>query len=146
MTYHEDLYMIYRDRLRALREDSDLSQKTIADYLGIGQTTYSQYELGKRSMPVEYIIRLCQFYNVSADYMLGLSNEKIKISECHAGQAKNGLPCVSHDTIIYDAVTALPYSSASSSVPADSPIWKICISSGVISSIPCFCSNFRSLT
>ena len=37
MTYHEDLYMIYRDRLRALREDSDLSQKTIADYLGIGQ-------------------------------------------------------------------------------------------------------------
>ena len=46
MTYHEDLYMIYRDRLRALREDSDLSQKTIADYLGIGQTTYSQYELG----------------------------------------------------------------------------------------------------
>lgn len=36
MTYHEDLYMIYRDRLRALREDSDLSQKTIADYLGIG--------------------------------------------------------------------------------------------------------------
>lgn len=48
MTYHEDLYMIYRDRLRALREDSDLSQKTIADYLGIGQTTYSQYELGKR--------------------------------------------------------------------------------------------------
>ena len=76
MTYHEDLYMIYRDRLRALREDSDLSQKTIADYLGIGQTTYSQYELGKRSMPVEYIIRLCQFYNVSADYMLGLSNEK----------------------------------------------------------------------
>ncbi len=76
MTYHEDLYMIYRDRLRTLREDSDLSQKTIADYLGIGQTTYSQYELGKRSMPVEYIIRLCQFYNVSADYMLGLSNEK----------------------------------------------------------------------
>lgn len=76
MTYHEDLYMIYRDRLRALREDSDLSQKTIADYLGIGQTTYSQYEPGKRSMPVEYIIRLCQFYNVSADYMLGLSNEK----------------------------------------------------------------------
>lgn len=76
MTYHEDLYMIYRDRLRALREDSDLSQKTIADYLGIGQTTYSRYELGKRSMPVEYIIRLCQFYNVSADYMLGLSNEK----------------------------------------------------------------------
>ena len=53
MTYHEDLYMIYRDRLRALREDSDLSQKTIADYLGIGQTTYSQYELVKRSMAVE---------------------------------------------------------------------------------------------
>ena len=43
MTYHEDLYMIYRDRLRALREDSDLSQKTIADYLGIGQTTYYSY-------------------------------------------------------------------------------------------------------
>lgn len=62
--------------MRNLREDHDLSQSQVANYLHIGQTTYSQYELGKRSLPIEYLIKLCEFYQVSSDYMLGLSDKK----------------------------------------------------------------------
>lgn len=58
--------MTYQERLRALREDNDLTQTQIATMLGIAQTTYSQYELDKRPMPIEYIIALCKFYNVSS--------------------------------------------------------------------------------
>ena len=68
--------MVYPEKLRALREDKDLSQKQIADMLGVAQTTYSQYELYKRPMPIEYLIALCKFYNVSSDYILGLSDKK----------------------------------------------------------------------
>ena len=64
--------MKYSERMRNLREDNDLSQKQIA----VAQTTYSQYELEKRPMPIEYLIALCKFYNVSSDYMLGLSDKK----------------------------------------------------------------------
>ena len=62
--------------MRNLRQDNDLSQKKVADMLGVAQTTYSQYELEKRPMPIDYLIALCKFYNVSADYLLGLSNRK----------------------------------------------------------------------
>ena len=68
--------MNYAERMRNLRQDNDLSQKKVADMLGVAQTTYSQYELEKRPMPIDYLIALCKFYNVSADYMLGLSNRK----------------------------------------------------------------------
>lgn len=68
--------MTYLERLRGLREDKDLSQKQIAQMLGVAQTTYSQYELGKRPLPLDYLIALCKFYGVSADYVLGLSTEK----------------------------------------------------------------------
>nr|WP_296965358.1 helix-turn-helix transcriptional regulator [uncultured Mediterraneibacter sp.] len=68
--------MKYSERMRNLREDNDLSQKQIANMLGIAQTTYSQYELEKRPMPIEYLIALCKYYKVSADYMLGLSEKK----------------------------------------------------------------------
>ena len=68
--------MNYAERIRYLRQDNDLSQKKVADMLGVAQTTYSQYELEKRPMPIDYLIALCKFYNVSADYMLGLSNRK----------------------------------------------------------------------
>ena len=66
----------YAERMRNLRQDNDLSQKKVADMLGVAQTTYSQYELEKRPMPIDYLIALCKFYNVFADYMLGLSNRK----------------------------------------------------------------------
>ena len=68
--------MNYAERMRNLRQDNDLSQKKIADMLEVAQTTYSQYELEKRPMPIDYLIALCKFYNVSADYMLGLSDKR----------------------------------------------------------------------
>lgn len=68
--------MKYPERMRALREDHDLTQTTVAKMLGIAQTTYSQYELYKRPMPIEYLVALCKYYHVSADYMLGLSNKR----------------------------------------------------------------------
>ena len=72
----EVITLNYAERMRNLRQDNDLSQKKVADMLGVAQTTYSQYELEKRPMPIDYLIALCKFYNVSADYMLGLSNRK----------------------------------------------------------------------
>ena len=68
--------MTYQERIRGLREDRDLTQKQIADMLGVAQTTYSQYELSKRPMPIDYVIALCKYYNVSADYILGLGGRK----------------------------------------------------------------------
>lgn len=62
--------------MRELREDHDMSQTDVAKYLGVGQTTYSQYELDQRKIPVEYVVALCKLYKVSADYMLGLSDQK----------------------------------------------------------------------
>ena len=63
-------------RLRDLREDSDLKQKEIADYLHIKQNTYSQYENGQRQLPVDVLIKLAKYYKVSTDYILGLTDEK----------------------------------------------------------------------
>ena len=63
-------------RLRDLREDRDLKQKQIADYLHIKQNTYSQYENGQRQLPIDVLIKLAKYYNVSTDYILGLSEEK----------------------------------------------------------------------
>jgi len=68
--------MTYQNRIRDLREDKDLTQKQIAEMLGVAQTTYSQYELNKRPMPVDYLLFLCKYYNVSADYILGFTNIK----------------------------------------------------------------------
>lgn len=63
-------------RLRDLREDSDLKQKDLAEYLHIKQNTYSQYENGQRQLPIDVLIKLAKYYNVSTDYILGLSKEK----------------------------------------------------------------------
>ena len=62
-------------RLRDLREDHDLTQQSLADYLHIRQNTYSQYENSQRQLPVEVLIRLAAFYNTSTDYILGLTDE-----------------------------------------------------------------------
>lgn len=66
----------YNKRIRDLREDHDEKQETIAKLLGISQTYYSRYELGKVPIPLEKIIKLCIYYNVSADYILGFTNEQ----------------------------------------------------------------------
>ena len=63
-------------RLRDLREDSDLTQQAVADFLNIKQSTYSQYETEKRQIPIEALIKLAGFYKVSTDYILGISNKK----------------------------------------------------------------------
>ena len=63
-------------RLRDLREDSDLTQKQIADFLHIKQNTYCQYESGRRQIPIEAIILLAKYYHVSTDYILGITNIK----------------------------------------------------------------------
>ena len=64
------------NRIRDLREDSDLKQQTLADYLNIRQNTYSQYENGARQIPIPFLIRLAFFYDTSTDYLLGLTDEK----------------------------------------------------------------------
>lgn len=66
----------YIERIKELREDSDKNQTEIAEYLGTTQQMYSRYEKGENEMPVRHIISLCKYYNVSADYILGLSNKK----------------------------------------------------------------------
>ena len=65
------------DRLRALREDRDLTQTSVARLLNTSQSYYSEYELGKRPIPVQHVITLCRFYHVSADYLLGLPRDLV---------------------------------------------------------------------
>lgn len=62
----------YQIKIRELREDNDLTQKDIANYLGIEQTVYSRYETGRNELSIENLIKLCKFYNVASDYILGL--------------------------------------------------------------------------
>lgn len=64
---------MYR-RIRNLREDRDLTQKELAKELNCSQQVYSNYELGQRDIPTYTLIRLSEFYNVSVDYILGLTN------------------------------------------------------------------------
>lgn len=64
-------------RLRDLREDNDLKQKDLAEYLNCSQVCYSHYEMGKRDIPTDVLIKLCRYYGTSADYLLGLTDEKI---------------------------------------------------------------------
>ena len=68
--------MFYCERIKGLREDNDLTQKQMAKILHIAQNTYSQYETGQRELPLECLIKLCKYYNVSSDYILGLTNKK----------------------------------------------------------------------
>ena len=63
-------------RIRDLREDHDKTQQEIADMLGTSQTMYARYERGANEMPIRHLIVLCKYYNVSADYILGLKDER----------------------------------------------------------------------
>ena len=66
---------MYYQRLKDLREDKDLKQKEVGAYLGIDQRVYSNYETGKREIPVRFVIKLADFYKTSTDYILGRTNE-----------------------------------------------------------------------
>ena len=68
---------MYEHRVRDLREDSDKTQKELAQYLKIHQTTYSDYELGQLNIPVPVLHRLADLYGVSIDYLLGRTNQKM---------------------------------------------------------------------
>ena len=63
-------------RLRDLREDKDLTQKQVAEFLRIPERTYGNYEMGVRNIPIEFLIELSNFYEVSVDYLLDLTNQK----------------------------------------------------------------------
>lgn len=65
--------MTYK-RLRDLREDHDLSQADLAKYLNISQRTYSYYETGDRSVPVEILAKLAKFYNTTIEYLINYNN------------------------------------------------------------------------
>ncbi len=63
-------------RIRNLREDNDLTQKQVSEYLFCDQSLYSKYERGLREVPVNIIIKLAKLYKTSKDYILGLTDEK----------------------------------------------------------------------
>lgn len=64
------------NRLRDIRKDRDLTQKDIAKVLGTSQVQYSRYEIGVRLIPIDKLVILSNYYNVSTDYLLGLTNER----------------------------------------------------------------------
>lgn len=68
-------YMKYQERIYNLRIDNDYTQEKIATVLKITKQTYGKYENGKLNMKIEDLIRLCEFYNISPEYILGFTNE-----------------------------------------------------------------------
>ena len=66
----------YVQIMRELREDNDLTQQEVADYLGTSQTMYARYERGANELPIHHLITLSRYYGVSTDYLLGLSKER----------------------------------------------------------------------
>ena len=65
--------MVFK-RIRDMREDNDITQKQMAEYLKIHQTTYSDYELGNLNIPIDILIKLAKFYKTSIDYLVGLTD------------------------------------------------------------------------
>ena len=68
------MYFPYLKRLRDLREYLDKTQQEIADVLGTSQTMYARYERGANELPIHHLLALCEYYRVSADYLLGRSD------------------------------------------------------------------------
>ena len=77
--------MYYYQRLRDLREDADKTQKEIAELLNTNQSQYQKYESGKRELPLHHAITLSNFYNVSIDYITGITNIKYGKNNMNAG-------------------------------------------------------------
>lgn len=65
-----------RLRIRDLREDADLTQREIVEYLMCDQLLYSKYERGERVLPLDTAIKLAQFYHTSLDYLVGLTSTR----------------------------------------------------------------------
>ena len=64
----------YLKRMRDLREDHDKTQREIAEVLGTSQTMYARYERGANELPIRHLLKLCDYYGVSADFFLGRSD------------------------------------------------------------------------
>jgi len=69
--------MKYYERIRDIREEHELTQSAVAAILNIGQRTYSDYESGKTRIPIDSLIILAKYYNVSMDYITGLTDTKL---------------------------------------------------------------------
>ncbi len=70
--------MKYNERIREIREDHSMTQQKVADLLHIGQRTYADYESGKTRIPIDNIMILAKFYDVSMDYITGASSIKTR--------------------------------------------------------------------
>ena len=68
--------MDYRTRMRNIREDRDLTQKQVGEIINKSQQGYNHIETGREELKIEDLIKLCQFYNVSADYFIGLTDQE----------------------------------------------------------------------
>lgn len=73
--------MNYTKRLYDTRIDNDLTQEDIAKILNTTKQGYGRYENGTRKLPIEHLIKLCEFYNLSSDYILGIIDTPIKLTE-----------------------------------------------------------------
>lgn len=71
--------MDYRQRIKDLREDADLSQEAFAEIIGLSRPQYTRYETGTNEMPIKYLIKICKYYDISADYVLGFTNTPNKL-------------------------------------------------------------------
>lgn len=69
------LVMLMRLRIRDMREDQDISQQQIADYLMCDQSLYSKYERGERTVPLEIMVKLADYYHTSIDYLVGITDQ-----------------------------------------------------------------------
>ncbi len=77
-------------RLRDLREDGDIPQRTVAEYLGCSQVSYSYYEIGRRDVPTDVLVRLAEYYGTSVDYILGLTDERKPYAKGAAAESAGG--------------------------------------------------------
>ena len=69
--------MYYTERIQWIRDCRNVTQKELADYLGIKQQQYARYEKGINVMPIIYLSKICEYLNISADYILGLTDEEL---------------------------------------------------------------------
>lgn len=73
--------MYYTEKLQWIRDCKNITQKELAEYLGIKQQQYARYEKGVNVMPVTYLRPICEFLDISADYLLGLIDQPISFKE-----------------------------------------------------------------
>lgn len=68
--------MQYNERIQWIRDCKNITQKEVSEFLGIKQQQYARYEKGINVMPITYLKKICQYLDVSADYIIGLTNDK----------------------------------------------------------------------